>query len=316
MASPSSQVPSGRSNSQSRRVQKSPNPSKKDKVRQGRLIRCWTDAEELFLIRSRNHKLPYKEIANRLEKSELACRLHHHHMTVGRKGHRVEDLDEDEDDSDVISRSPSTPPTQFEAGPSTQGSPRPGVGERRSLPVRNAGQSCTLPNFQSFIRDTFHHRSISSPDLTTNMVLSSPDPHGGKVPDLSRGARTLSGTFVKENKTARATHAPQRATVHLPLPPSQTNSYPFNDQANDLWDFQSGRAAGPRFAITTSPGAWTGDSVRFTALPDPYIAPTLHASYPPSREYGTLDYRDRRSEPYHQHFISKEEKSRSTKGNH
>jgi len=45
MASTNSQVPSGRSNSQSRRVQKSPNPSKKDKVRQGKLIRCWTDAE-------------------------------------------------------------------------------------------------------------------------------------------------------------------------------------------------------------------------------------------------------------------------------
>lgn len=45
MASPNSQASSGRSHSQSRRVQKSPNLSKRDKVRQGKLIRSWTDAE-------------------------------------------------------------------------------------------------------------------------------------------------------------------------------------------------------------------------------------------------------------------------------
>ncbi|KAK4946642.1 hypothetical protein LTR10_014494 [Elasticomyces elasticus] len=255
-----------------------------------------SEAKELFLIRSRNHKLPYKEIANRLEKSELACRLHHHHMTVGRKGHRVEDCDEDDDDSDALSnsRSPSTTATtHFEAEPSTsQRSPYPSGGERHHLPVRNGGQSCTLPNFQSFIRDTFHHRSISSPDLITAMVGLDVE----QVTDPRRGARTLSGTFqkVREDRTIYATPPQaQRATVHLPLPTSGSNDNQYNEQDDDLWHYQSGRAFDSNSARGTMRDSWARDTVGFAAIAGPH---TLHASHSPSQE---IDYQDYSRNDHH-----------------
>lgn len=218
------------------------------------------------MIRSRNHKLPYKEIANRLEKSELACRLHHHHMTVGRKGHRVEDLNEDDDDSDIISRSPSSV-TQVEAEPSTQWNGGHNVEEGRCLPIRGGGQSCTLPNFQSFIRDTFHHRSISSPDLTSNPVVLLPHPHDETVADLRRGARTLSGTWVRDNGRTCATPHLQGATVHLPMPLTQHNNTRHNDQARGLLDRRTDRTCDPRPAARTLPDARMRETVGKTAWP-------------------------------------------------
>src|SRR3954452_10059270 len=63
--------------------------------------------QESFLFRSRKENVPYKQIADSLHKTDLACRLHWHHMNVGRKGHRADDL-EDENLEDSAGSSPST----------------------------------------------------------------------------------------------------------------------------------------------------------------------------------------------------------------
>ncbi|KAJ9605807.1 hypothetical protein H2200_009656 [Cladophialophora chaetospira] len=162
MASPVIPLPTSRSASRSRGIQKSPNPSRRDKVRQGKLIRCWTDEEETFLLRSRtqSQKLSYKHIAKRLDKSELACRLHYHHMTVGRKGHRADDED-DELSEHSDSSAPSTVPPIGEL-PGYRG-----IGDvdyRRSVSTDTLPNQNQLPNFQAFLRGISHHqRSTSMP---------------------------------------------------------------------------------------------------------------------------------------------------------
>ncbi|RMZ90515.1 hypothetical protein DV736_g2241, partial [Chaetothyriales sp. CBS 134916] len=49
--------------------------------RKGTKARTWSEAEEQYLIQSRRHRIQYKSIAARLQKSELACRLHYHQLT-------------------------------------------------------------------------------------------------------------------------------------------------------------------------------------------------------------------------------------------
>lgn len=50
--------------------------------------RAWSDAEEAYLIETREHKMPYKHIASQLKKTELACRLHYHQLSFGSKSRR------------------------------------------------------------------------------------------------------------------------------------------------------------------------------------------------------------------------------------
>ncbi|KZZ88611.1 hypothetical protein AAP_04934 [Ascosphaera apis ARSEF 7405] len=47
--------------------------------------RAWTEAEEAYVLQARSQKTPYKKIAAQLHKTELACRLHYHQMSYGRK---------------------------------------------------------------------------------------------------------------------------------------------------------------------------------------------------------------------------------------
>lgn len=44
--------------------------------------------QEAYLIETRTHKMPYKHIAAHLKKTELACRLHYHQLSIGNKRHR------------------------------------------------------------------------------------------------------------------------------------------------------------------------------------------------------------------------------------
>ncbi|EXJ87231.1 hypothetical protein A1O3_04190 [Capronia epimyces CBS 606.96] len=187
-----------RSSSRPRRVPKTANVSRRDKVRQGRLIRCWTDEEETFLFRSRNQKLPYRHIANRLEKSELACRLHYHHMMVGRKGHRVDEVEDDVSDDGAATSPPNMParvqtPTLPDSHAAVALEPRPATA---------APQLCTLPSFDTFLRDTFHRRSVSMPDAVTgagNMVLEGQRRKETYVPSSPRSVKTGSRTWLRED---------------------------------------------------------------------------------------------------------------------
>ncbi|KAL7947022.1 hypothetical protein V8C42DRAFT_299615 [Trichoderma barbatum] len=47
--------------------------------------RAWSEAEEHYLVETRLQKVPYKQIAVHLNKTELACRLHYHQITTGRR---------------------------------------------------------------------------------------------------------------------------------------------------------------------------------------------------------------------------------------
>ncbi|RMD39469.1 hypothetical protein DV735_g5651, partial [Chaetothyriales sp. CBS 134920] len=49
--------------------------------RKGTKARAWSEAEEQYLLQSRRRRIQYKGIASRLQKSELACRLHYHQLT-------------------------------------------------------------------------------------------------------------------------------------------------------------------------------------------------------------------------------------------
>ncbi|OTA03712.1 Homeodomain-like protein [Trichoderma parareesei] len=53
--------------------------------------RAWSEAEEQYLVRTRHQKVPYKQIAANLKKTELACRLHYHQLThsSARRRHSV-----------------------------------------------------------------------------------------------------------------------------------------------------------------------------------------------------------------------------------
>ncbi|ETI27208.1 hypothetical protein G647_09891 [Cladophialophora carrionii CBS 160.54] len=201
MASPVLPLPTVKAASQSRGIQKSPKPSRRDKVRQGKLIRCWTDEEESFLFQSRTQgqKLSYKNIAHRLDKSELACRLHYHHMTVGRKGHgqRTEDFDDDNisenSDASSLSRVPSASETPVDKGlDDAKGQKDPSNGDSLS--------QHKLPNFQTFLQHTFHHqRSTSMPGPLGESEIRSVSRelhlHNG-----TRPIRTMSGTWIKEHR--------------------------------------------------------------------------------------------------------------------
>ena len=82
------------------KVEKSPVIPRVSRSRKGPKARTWTPEEvcaaswhrcliltlfqEEFLLQSRTDRLPYKRIAAHLAKSELACRLHYHQLTVAR----------------------------------------------------------------------------------------------------------------------------------------------------------------------------------------------------------------------------------------
>ncbi|KAK6448940.1 hypothetical protein FP744_10005190 [Trichoderma asperellum] len=42
--------------------------------------RAWSEQEDAFLMQTRENKMPYKQIAHQLHKTELACRLHFHQL--------------------------------------------------------------------------------------------------------------------------------------------------------------------------------------------------------------------------------------------
>ncbi|CAD6577401.1 MAG: hypothetical protein ASARMPRED_008265 [Alectoria sarmentosa] len=69
--------------------------------------RAWSDAEEAYLIETREHKMPYKHIASQLKKTELACRLHYHQLSFGSKSRRISQAP-----VNAYERSSAPPPAQ------------------------------------------------------------------------------------------------------------------------------------------------------------------------------------------------------------
>ncbi|EER29531.1 hypothetical protein D8B26_003912 [Coccidioides posadasii str. Silveira] len=96
--------------------------------------RAWTEEEEVYLVRSRMHKMPYKHIALHLRKTELACRLHYHQMLYGsnrrRRSESISSIvssctttytpeEQPQDKEPLVPSPPRTPPTESCSGPSS-----------------------------------------------------------------------------------------------------------------------------------------------------------------------------------------------------
>ncbi|OQV02208.1 hypothetical protein CLAIMM_07443, partial [Cladophialophora immunda] len=115
-------------------------------------------------------------------------------MTVGRKGHRAEEFDDDNisDNSDG-----SAPPTVPSASEFATHSGSNNAQQDASLSSAKSPAACTLPSFETFIRDTFHQRSTSSPGSLVGDVMGD----GAKeiqLPNSNRSLRTLSGSWLGE----------------------------------------------------------------------------------------------------------------------
>lgn len=170
----------------------------------------WT--QESFLIRSRDRKMSYKDIAHSLDKSPLACRLHYHHMTVGRKVHRVGDVDDGRSESSASVSPPVVPVERFfQSYPGAH----LGMHTESSSSKLSTSQPCTLPSFDVFMRSTFpadptHKRSFSMPLPRSGSPLGrrkGQDTYADAPSSGSRLSRTLSGTLIKPPGDLSATSA-------------------------------------------------------------------------------------------------------------
>jgi hypothetical protein len=175
--------------------------------------------QEAFLFRSRlqGQKLSYKHIANRLDKSVLACRLHYHHMTVGRKGRgrRSEEFDEENlSENSETSSPPSLPPSEDVSSFDGRTCQR----ERSNVSLPPQPQ---LPSFETFLRDTFHHQRSTSMPGPVGDSRAPKDSRDAQVHNSTRPARTLSGTWLREYSSLDATIRPPPQ-----LPPVFTASHP------------------------------------------------------------------------------------------
>jgi len=156
--------------------------------------------------------MPYKQIADSLHKSELACRLHYHHMTVGRKGHRASEHDQGTLGENTMS-SPSTVQSEQISPPLYQSECLPSRTRTPSLSPHIGSPSivCTLPSFKTFLQttlpaDSAHRRCYSMPQPFPSTLT--PDAAGKKLEPQSSGtrpSRTLSGTWLRDHQTISTT---------------------------------------------------------------------------------------------------------------
>ena len=127
--------------------------------------------QEQYLLQSRNHRIPYKRIASRLQKSELACRLHYHQLTVVKQRVNVgaEGSWEDDDETDyrpllqVCHSSPTTPEPMLRLL-----TPPPDVG----------WHTPSLPGVNALLDTAWHRRTASAPEPNRrySMAASLPVP--------------------------------------------------------------------------------------------------------------------------------------------
>ena len=110
-------------------------------------------------MESRNQRVQYKRIAARLQKSELACRLHYHQLTKHRPSIDVEMYGSD------YFGSPNAPPR-----------PSPSCSSNISISPPTSYESMAqlkLPSLNSLFDDNPHRRSISLPGTLTVPIVQS-----------------------------------------------------------------------------------------------------------------------------------------------
>ena len=129
-------------------------------------------------------------------------------MTVGRKGHRAGEFDDDTSEGSG-SQSPPSIPTEAEV--SLEKEFRHARPEESSLSVPANPRTCTLPSFDAFLRDTFHRRSLSTPGSREDADAVAPE-HETKTntayPSVNRVSRTLSGTWLRDDASTTMPYRP------------------------------------------------------------------------------------------------------------
>ncbi|ETN37600.1 uncharacterized protein HMPREF1541_07222 [Cyphellophora europaea CBS 101466] len=149
------------------KVAKAPTAQNQARSRKGPKARSWTEEEENVLLDGRERRIPYRRLAFELGKTELACRLHYHQLTVV-KTRQVHDAY-----MRATPRQSTSPPTQYPhspeiTNPSTAGSP--------------ISQQRTLPSINRWFDDSDHHRSSSLPTPTGSRCSSPQCEHDGPRP--------------------------------------------------------------------------------------------------------------------------------------
>lgn len=137
-------------------------------------------------------------------------------MTVGRKGHRAEEEDDDLSEHSDSSALSTIPP--ISEVPTYRGA----MDRRQSVSADNSPNQNQLPNFQAFLRGISpHQRSTSMPGFVLGNELPSTSRELHTQPS-TRATRTLSGTMIREYRAIDAhSDAPRQApaTSSISRPP-------------------------------------------------------------------------------------------------
>lgn len=126
-------------------------------------------------------------------------------MTVGRKGSRAGESDDDDQGSNESSSPPAIP---VKTEPALQEPSGHTLIGRQTLSTPVTGQSCTLPSFETFLRDTFHHRGLATSKSTTeadDMALDEEVERISTFSSSNRSLRSRSGTWLHMDDGATPT---------------------------------------------------------------------------------------------------------------
>ena len=214
--------------------------------------------QDAYLVHCRQNRIPYKCIAEKVRKSELACRLHYHQIAVVRK-REEEDLGQ------------SLPPESRTPSPvksNSSGSEFPSPVSAPSTPVQ--GTSIGTPFRSSRPNCQEHHRACSLPDTATP-IWSTINDDGTVLVLYSPSQPSAASAIAKPNPTRPEgiTASPHPLTLERDLiktlPPLSTITTPVPQSGSSPDDYFD---VGP---VKLAP-------IDYTEL-QPYLMTTLEPSF-------------------------------------
>ena len=167
--------------------------------------------QEQYLLQSRNHRVPYKRIASRLQKSELACRLHYHQLTVVKQRINIGAGGSWEDDDDAYCR----PLLQVCHSSPTTPEPMP----RMLTPPPDVGwHTLSLPGVNALLETAWHRRTASAPE---------PNGRYSKAASLPVPANNMTGLIPPQRLLSpfEPNRQAPRLERELPTPSMSYNNY-------------------------------------------------------------------------------------------
>ncbi|KAM0518042.1 hypothetical protein ACHAPE_004444 [Trichoderma viride] len=174
--------------------------------------RAWSEQEDAFLMQTRENKMPYKQIAHQLKKTELACRLHYHQLARNSaRGRRNR--------GSVSSMSDLSPEIEAAASASTFRRRAPHQrAESESSMSTTSSREYYLPRItESSIDSARHHiilpRPAAMPDDSAYTSRASWRPHS-----VAEEFAPLHDQHYQHNHYRTPSLPPQREMLPLPLP--------------------------------------------------------------------------------------------------